>query len=77
MPVCHPWGIFLLTKTKWPPCEICISYIFIYVTVTGVILVAVFLFLSSRKSIRIIVMLLAWYYYVEAIFNFKMAAIKC
>ena len=22
-------------------------------------------------------MLLAWFYYVEAIFNFKMAAIKC
>ena len=35
------------------------------------------LVLSFRNSIRIILMLLTWFYYVEAIFNFKMAAIQC
>ena len=77
MPLCHPWGIFLLTRTKWPPCEIYISYKSISQTDTGIVLEAVILFLSFSNSIRTIFMLLPWLYYVETIFNFKMAATQC
>ena len=75
MPLCHPWGISFINKAKWPPCEIYIYYISICGTATGMILVDVLLFLPFRNSIRIIFMSLTWFYYVEAIFNFKMAAI--
>ena len=71
MPLCHHWGIVFIDKKKQNGRHAK------YETVTGMILVAVLLFLSFMNSIRRICMLLTWFSYVETIFNFKMAVIQC